>query len=342
MIVSKPMMYTKHLHSLLLSLMLMAAPVAQADYPATQPLLDTRETIVNEAIRYPQGPAKVSAAIIELAPGASTGWHGHGVPLFTYLLAGELEIEYANGKRVSVKAGDAFMESMSMAHIGSNTGDKPVRILAVFMEATGTTKTLPMPAPGTPPVLPVASRDPDLVDLAVFDPRLKRDIRYATTNNFMGKLLYPAARAWLQRPAAEALKRAHDRLREQGYGIVVLDAYRPWQVTRAMWDNHPLDRAYLADPLQGSRHNRGAAVDVTLFDLATGQEVSMPSGFDDFSERAHPDYAGGTATQRAARDLLRKAMESEGFRVYPNEWWHFDFKDWQAWPLLNRPLSGTD
>jgi D-alanyl-D-alanine dipeptidase len=199
--------------------------------------------------------------------------------------------------------------------------------------------TIAVPAPGQPPASPGATRAPDLVDLAEFDPRLKLDIRYATANNFMGVAMYPAARALLQRPAAEALRRAHERLRAQGHGLVVLDAYRPWQVTRMMWDRYPRDRAYLADPLQGSRHNRGAAVDVTLSDLAGGAMTAMPSDYDDFSERAHPDYAGGDAGRRAARDRLRAAMEAEGFSVYPNEWWHFDYRDWQAWPVLNQPLA---
>jgi serine beta-lactamase-like protein LACTB len=142
----------------------------------------------------------------------------------------------------------------------------------------------------------------------------------------------------LQRPAAEALARAHDRLRSAGYGLMVLDAYRPWQITRNMWDQHPLSRAYLSDPLKGSRHNRGCALDITLHDLKTGKEVTMPSGYDEFTERAHPDYKGGTPEQTKARDLLRHAMEAEGFTVYQNEWWHFDYKGWEDYPVLNSPL----
>jgi len=185
----------------------------------------------------------------------------------------------------------------------------------VFMGTGESVKTVAAAAPDTPPPSPAATATPDLVDLADADPGLRLDIRYATPDNFMGVAMYPAARALLQRPAAEALKRAHERLRAQGYGIAVLDAYRPWRVTRMMWDRFPARRAYLADPLQGSRHNRGAAVDVTLFDLKTGAEVEMPSAYDDFSERAHPDYAGGTPAQREARDRLRAAMEAEGFGV---------------------------
>jgi D-alanyl-D-alanine dipeptidase len=321
-------------------LALFAVAPACADYPSARVLLETDQSVAGEPLRYPQQePARVTAAIVTIAPGGSTGWHRHGTPMFAYLLSGELEVEYASGRRATLKAGDALMEAMAVAHVGANLGSEPARVLAVYMGAAGAEKAVAAAAPDTPPASPAASAVPDLVDLAEFDPRLKLDIRYATTNNFMGVAMYPAARALLQRPAAEALRLAHERLRAQGYGIVVLDAYRPWQVTRSMWDKHPRDRAYLADPLQGSRHNRGAAVDVTLFELATGAEVGMPSAYDDFSARAHPDYAGGTAAQRAARDRLRAAMEAEGFSVYANEWWHFDYRDWQSYPVLNQPLE---
>ena len=106
-----------------------------------------------------------------------------------------------------------------------------------------------------------------------------------------------------------------------------------------MWDSRPADRAYLGDPLKGSRHNRGCAVDLTLFDLKTGMEVAMPSAYDDFTERAHPTYDGGDASARTNRDLLRQVMEAEGFSVYETEWWHFDFKDWASYPILNTPLA---
>lgn len=313
---------------------------ARADYPAVQLLLDTERSIVGEVLHFPEtAPAKVTAVIVNIAPGSSTGWHRHGTPMFAYLLEGALDIEYATGKRTTVKAGDAFMEAMSVGHIGSNLGDTPARVLAVYMQGADSVKTLMLPAPDTPPASPAATRAPDLVDLAAFDPRLVLDIRYATRNNFMSEALYPHARAWLQRPVAEALRRAHDRLQAQGYALAVLDAYRPWQVTRALWDRFPKARAYLADPLQGSRHNRGAAVDVTLVDLSSGAQVEMPSDYDDFSARAHPDYPGGTPEQRAARDRLRAAMEAEGFSVYANEWWHFDHRDWPAYPLLNQALQ---
>ncbi|HEX6737169.1 MAG TPA: M15 family metallopeptidase, partial [Vicinamibacteria bacterium] len=144
------------------------------------------------------------------------------------------------------------------------------------------------------------------------------------------------ARVFLQRPAAEAVVRAHRALAAQGYGLLVFDGYRPWSVTRLFWQVTPEDKkAFVADPRKGSRHNRGCAVDLTLFTRADGREVPMPSGYDDLSARAHPDYAGGTAEERAHRDRLRRAMEAEGFTVEPNEWWHFNYKDWKLYPILD-------
>lgn len=335
----------KHPHALrifitVLMLWVLWVNIAVADdYPQSQILLETDKTIAGEMLQYPEsGQAKVTAAIITIPPGTSTGWHQHKVPLVAYLLSGELEMEYANGNRVQFKTGQALMEAMAVAHIGSNLSTTPAQIFVAFLGDGKTEFTQPVNSPITPPATPNASAKVDLIDLAKLDNRLTIDIRYATANNFMSKPLYTTARPQLQRPAAEALKRAHDKLRAAGYGLVVLDAYRPWQVTREMWDKHPQHRAYLSDPLKGSRHNRGCAIDVTLLNLATGKEVAMPSAYDEFTERAHPDYKGGSFEQREARDLLRSAMEAEGYRVYQNEWWHFDFQGWENYPVLNLPL----
>lgn len=187
-----------------------------------------------------------------------------------------------------------------------------------------------------PPVETGQFRKSDLVELVKFDPSLRLDIRYSRSNNFLGRPVYTEARAFLQRPAARALRRASRRLRKKGYGLVIFDGYRPWSVTKVFWDSTPEDkRAFVADPRKGSRHNRGCAVDLTLFDLKTGQVVKMPSDYDDFSERAHPSYQGGTTEERRMRDLLRATMEAEGFTVYENEWWHFDYRDWKKYPILN-------
>jgi D-alanyl-D-alanine dipeptidase len=176
----------------------------------------------------------------------------------------------------------------------------------------------------------------DLVDVQALDTTIRLDVRYATALNFLGEPVYASARAYLQRPAALAVVRAHRRLAAAGYGLLIHDAYRPWHISWVFWEATPDSlRRFVADPAQGSRHNRGAAVDLTLYDLATGQPVTMPSGYDEFSPRAHPEYPGGTSRQRRDRDLLRTAMEAEGFHVYEYEWWHFDFDGWERYPILN-------
>jgi len=184
---------------------------------------------------------------------------------------------------------------------------------------------------------------PDMVELVQLDPTLHLEIRYATTNNFVGRPVYKEARAFLQRPAAEALVRAHEKLKAQGYGLLIFDGYRPWSVTKLFWDVTPADKKeFVADPQKGSRHNRGCAVDLTLFDLKTGKEVTMPGAYDEMSERSHINYAGGNEESRRLRDILRAAMESEGFTVYDPEWWHYDYRDWQKYPILNIPFSKLD
>ncbi len=177
---------------------------------------------------------------------------------------------------------------------------------------------------------------PDLIEPTSLDPTIKLDIRYATSNDFLGTPVYSEAKAFLQRPAAEAVARVNRKLRPYGYGILIHDAYRPWYVTKIFWDATPLDkRIFVADPSEGSRHNRGCAVDLTFYDLRTGKEVEMPGVYDEMSERSYAFYPGGTSEQRARRDLLRHAMEAEGFTVYLFEWWHFDYKDWRRYPILN-------
>jgi D-alanyl-D-alanine dipeptidase len=179
-------------------------------------------------------------------------------------------------------------------------------------------------------------RKPELVELTTLDPAIHLDIRYATTNDFLGTPVYTEARAFLQRPAAEALVRVLAKLRPLGYGLLIHDAYRPWYVTKIFWDATPPEgKIFVADPAQGSRHNRGCAVDLTLYDLATGQPIEMPGTYDEMSPRSFPDYPGGTSVERWHRDLLRRAMESERFTVYEHEWWHFDYQEWREYPILN-------
>jgi CubicO group peptidase (beta-lactamase class C family)/D-alanyl-D-alanine dipeptidase len=192
----------------------------------------------------------------------------------------------------------------------------------------------------TPPVETGPRRQSDLVELSTLDPTIKFDIRYATTNNFISTPMYQQARAFLQRPAAEALLRAHRALARHGLGLLIHDAYRPWYVTKMFWEATPDSaKIFVADPSQGSRHNRGAAVDLTAYDLRTGRPIEMVSGYDEFSNRAFPEYPGGTSRQRYDRELLRRAMEAEGFRVYDAEWWHFDYRDWRLYPIGNQTFD---
>jgi D-alanyl-D-alanine dipeptidase len=183
-------------------------------------------------------------------------------------------------------------------------------------------------------------RKVDLVELAPLDASIHFDIRYATSNNFLSTPVYSQSRAFLQRPAAAALLRVQKKLEPLGYGLLIHDAYRPWYVTKIFWDATPSEgKIFVADPAQGSRHNRGCAVDLTLYDLATGKPIEMPGTYDEMSPRSFPSFPGGTSLQRWHRDLLRRAMESEGFTVYESEWWHFDYKDWHEYPILNIPFE---
>jgi len=186
----------------------------------------------------------------------------------------------------------------------------------------------------TPPTEPSPKRSFDLVDLASVDPTIKLDIRYAGSNNFIGFPLYERAAAYLQRPAAEALGRVERSLAPKGYGLLIHDGYRPWFVTKMFWDATPESgHVFVADPSQGSRHNRGCAVDLTLYDLKSGKAVEMTGRYDEMSPRSFADYIGGTSRQRWLRELLRSEMEAQGFAVYAEEWWHFDYEDWSDYAI---------
>jgi CubicO group peptidase (beta-lactamase class C family)/D-alanyl-D-alanine dipeptidase len=194
-----------------------------------------------------------------------------------------------------------------------------------------------------PPVEKGDFRKSDLVELTSLDATIRKEIRYATDNNFLGHPVYESARAYMQRPAAEALLRVHRKLGERGLGLLIFDGYRPWWVTKVFWEATPPKwRIFVADPMKGSRHNRGCAVDLTLYDRKTGKAVPMVGTYDEFSDRSWPDYLGGTSRQRWYRDLLRQAMEAEGFTVYEAEWWHFDYKDWQKYAISNLGFEEID
>ncbi|MCL4707573.1 serine hydrolase [bacterium] len=237
----------------------------------------------------------------------------------------------ANGRATQVEAASVVFKRREVgAEAGNTFRIDPIRPIAALRA---------LALAGQPPPEQGNFRSPDLVDLAELDSSIKFDIRYATTNNFMGEVFYEQAKTMLQQPAAAALLRAHQSLREMGYGLLIHDAYRPWSVTKMFWEATPQDmKIFVADPSQGSRHNRGCAVDLTLYDLKTGKPVEMVSGYDEFSERAYPDYPGGSSEQRWLRELLRDAMEAQGFKVYEFEWWHFDYKDWRKYPIQNIPF----
>jgi zinc D-Ala-D-Ala dipeptidase len=184
----------------------------------------------------------------------------------------------------------------------------------------------------------LAQRDPDkrLVDIETLGVPL--DVRYATPDNFMKKTLYPVAKSYLRAPAARALAEVQRELAPRGLGIKVFDAYRPYRVTEAMWE--PIKNPdYVADPAKGSRHNRGAAVDLTLIDLRTGAEVPMPTAYDDFTERAAHAFTDLPADALANRALLREVMVKHGFDPLPSEWWHYDFRGWERFELMDVGLE---
>ncbi len=190
------------------------------------------------------------------------------------------------------------------------------------------------------PAIEKNKREADLVELIKLDKTIKLDIRYARSDNFVGRPVYSEARAFLQRPAADALLRVHKLLKKQGLGLAIFDGYRPWTVTKLFWEVTPEDkRKFVANPVKGSRHNRGCAVDLSIYDLKTGKLLPMPSDFDDFSDKAHPEYAGGTAEETKNRNMLRQMMEAAGFTVNDNEWWHYDYKDWQSYGLYDIAFS---
>ena len=182
----------------------------------------------------------------------------------------------------------------------------------------------------------------NLVDLKKIDNKLKLDIRYASENNFMRSKFYNSSRAFLNSEAAQNLLNAHRELEKKGYGIVIFDAYRPWYVTKMFWEGTPEAlKHFVADPEKGSVHNRGCAIDIGLYDMITGKNIDMISGYDEFTERAYPNYNGGEKSKRDIRDLLISTMEKNNFSVYEYEWWHFNYKNCNS-GILNYSFEELD
>ena len=177
----------------------------------------------------------------------------------------------------------------------------------------------------------------DLIDVRDVIPNVRLEIRYATPNNFTKSVLYPEARCVLRREVAEELAKVQRDLKEDGLELVIYDCYRPLSVQKRMWEIVP-NEAYVANPAKGSRHNRGAAIDVGLFD-SYGKRVEMPTDFDDFSEKAHYSNIDLPAGILINRQKLRTMMERYNFAALPTEWWHFDYLGWQRFPVMDVPFQ---
>ena len=183
-----------------------------------------------------------------------------------------------------------------------------------------------------------SSSDPkgEIVDLLSIDSTFVLDIRYATENNFTHRVLYPVAKAKLRREAAESLAAVQKELRSSGLRLKIHDGYRPLAIQWKLWDVVP-NPDFVADPRKGSRHNRGAAVDLTIID-AEGKELEMPTPYDDFTEKASQEYMDLPAAALKNRALLKDVMMRHGFLPIKSEWWHFDFTGWEQYGILDEPL----
>ncbi|HET6975786.1 MAG TPA: M15 family metallopeptidase [Pyrinomonadaceae bacterium] len=310
--------------SVVLVLLLTAAAVAQTSKPPAAPV--EWRPLLGEYFNQ-------NETLIILEKNGKLMALKRGEPASIKEISSDSFLRDKNKKVTHLKIGGAIYERRPL---GPEEGAtqlkvKPLRpVPALIKEALQA-----QPPPETGEFLPT-----DLVELRKLDPTIKLDIRYATSNNLFGTVFYSQPRAFLQRVPAEALVRVNRKLKPLGYGLLVHDGYRPWYVTKVFWEATPQDkRIFVADPAKGSRHNRGAAVDITLYELKNGRPVEMVSTYDETTDRAYPDYAGGTSLQRWHRDLLRSMMEAEGFTVYEAEWWHFDFKDWQRYRIGNQTFE---
>ena len=207
-------------------------------------------------------------------------------------------------------------------YFGSNNSDDTFYIIPIkeISELREISKN------SNPPILDSLDSHKKLVDLKKLDDEFQLDIRYASTNNFMRSKFYKNERAFFNMSAADRLIEAKNDLKELGYGIIIYDAYRPWFVTKMFWEGTPENlKHFVANPENGSSHNKGCAIDIGLYDIETGESIVMISGYDEFTERAYPNYMGGSKKQRDIRDMLIQVMERNDFTVYEYEWWHFNY-----------------
>ena len=180
------------------------------------------------------------------------------------------------------------------------------------------------PPPPPPEPEPIPDYDTtQWTDLAIREPGIQIDMRYATDSNFMQLKVYDCGRCLLRPAVAEAVVRAHETLQEMGYGLKMWDCYRPRPVQWKLWNKTP-DPRYVSDPRKGSMHNRGAAVDLTIVD-AEGHELDMGTPYDFFGQRAYTTFTDLPEPILANRTLLRETMNAQSFRHIRTEWWHFAF-----------------
>lgn len=176
-----------------------------------------------------------------------------------------------------------------------------------------------------------------LIEISNLDSTLRFDIRYSSKNNFLKRPLYKLSKVYLQEEVVNDFLKINKQLNQRGYGFLIYDGYRPWSITKIFWDETPVEkRIFVADPEKGSNHNRGCALDLTLYDLKTGKEIEMPCTFDTFSEEAFIEYKKCSEEARINRDFLISEMEKDGnFKVNKYEWWHFDHKNCKDYPILD-------
>jgi D-alanyl-D-alanine dipeptidase len=276
---------------------------------------------------YPLGSPEITILRIKIPAGVTLPMHKHPVINAGYMLKGRLKVVTEDGKTFSVKAGEAIVEVVNKWHYGVNESKEDAEILVFYAGEAGKAITINKQT----------YVSDDFVDVTTLDGSFILDIRYATTNNFTGKVVYPTAKCYLRRAVAERLVKVQRYLKGNGLKLVLFDCYRPLSVQERFWEIMP-DGRYVADPKKGSRHNRGAAVDVSLADI-NNNYLEMPSEFDDFSERAHRDYAGASDTAKKNRLILEEAMAKFGFEGLPTEWWHFDAVGWEKYPISDDAIK---
>jgi len=251
-------------------------------------------------------------------------------PVLPVPVSGTVTFRLDSAKRaLSVRVGNVVMQRRD---VGPAEGVAQLRITPVRPIDELRREALA----ATPPAESGSFRQTDLVDVAALDTSIRLDIRYASENNFLGARMYDAPRAFLQRDAAAALVRANKTIKRLNGVLLIHDAYRPWYVTKIFWDATPTDKRWMvANPAEGSKHNRGIAVDLNIWDRDENKPLDMPSTYDESTERSFVTYPGGTSQQRWNRALLKRVMEHEGFAVHPKEWWHFEYVDRKRYPIGN-------